>query len=478
MKQEVRTVIVQSPSVLRETAGVVRAVVHIVFWSALLMGASWFHGRSAGTAARTATAVDEVAFAALDGDAQRLYRDCLTGLAEAETTRSTTGDWPTVEQLAARKTPPFADAGYRWRMLRDGTLVNYVGEAANRPAFVISILEPDPGMPIDPQAVVDETHHKLRDGTVLHVSVWTGTKTLTKPAASPPFEDGWRRITMTTSEQPIAPASGPLRVGVTLHPYYSWTANVIAGVAGAEVVPVLPGEIDAGNYQPSPDDIATIAKLDAIVINGIGHDDFIADMIKASGNTRLVVIQANAETALMPSAHGEAQNSHTFISFTNAIQQTELIARKLGALRPADAAVFARNAAAYAGKLRAIRDAAAARLANAKIKRVVTVHDGYTYLLKEFGIDLVGVVQPAHGLTPSAKELGDMIELMKREHVSIVLTEEDFPDKLLQTLREATGAKVYIISHVAIGAYSPAEFETVMTKNADTLIQALVTDPP
>ena len=84
-----------------------------------------------------------------------------------------------------------------------------------------------------------------------------------------------------------APGSGsgaPLRVGVTLHPYYSWTANVVAGVPGAEVVPVLPGEIDAGNYQPSPDDIAKLAQLDAIVINGIGHDDFIRDMIKASGN--------------------------------------------------------------------------------------------------------------------------------------------------------------------------------------------------
>jgi zinc transport system substrate-binding protein len=242
-------------------------------------------------------------------------------------------------------------------------------------------------------------------------------------------------------------------------------------------VPVLPGEIDAGNYQPSPDDIGKLAKLDAIVINGIGHDDFIRDMIKASGNTKLVVIEANAQTPLVRSAHGDASNSHTFISFTNAIQQSRLIAKQLGALRPANADAFAANASAYADKLRAIQSAAAEQLAKAKIKRVVTVHDGYTYLLQEFGIELVGVVQPAHGLTPSAKELGDMIGLMKREKVSIVLTEEDFPDKLLATLRDATQAKVYIISHVAVGAYSAAEFETVMQNNANTLVKALVTDP-
>src|SRR5262249_38611417 len=156
-----------------------------------------------------------------------------------------------------------------------------------------------------------------------------------------------------------------------------------------------------------------LASLDAIVINGIGHDDFIRDMIAASGNTRLAVIEVNAGTAVVPSAHGEAANSHTFISFGNAIQQTELIATKLGELRPASAEAFAANARAYADKLRAIQGAAAVQLVHAKIHRVVTVHDGYTYLLKEFGIELAGVVQPAHGLTPSAKELGDMIELMK-----------------------------------------------------------------
>jgi zinc transport system substrate-binding protein len=272
------------------------------------------------------------------------------------------------------------------------------------------------------------------------------------------------------------PASAPLKVGVTLHPYFSWTSNVAAGT-DIEVIAVLPGEVDAGNYQPSPDDIAKLAKLDALVVNGIGHDDFIQDMIKASGNTKLVLVEANAETPLLPSAHGDGKNSHTFISLTNAIQQSRRIAAKLGELRPAHAAKLKANASAYADKLRAIQSAAGKQLAGAKIKRVVTVHDGYSYLLQELGIELAGVVQPAHGLVPSAKELGEMIELMKSHQVSIVLTEEDFPEKLLGTLKEATQAKVYVISHVATGPYTADKFETEMKTNADTLAKALVTDP-
>ena len=276
--------------------------------------------------------------------------------------------------------------------------------------------------------------------------------------------------------KPEPDAAPRLRVGVTLHPYFSWTSDVAPGL-DIEVVAVLPGEVDAGNYQPSPEDIAKLAKLDAIVINGIGHDDFIRDMIKASGNTTLVVIEANAATPLLPSAHGAAKNSHTFISFTNAIQQSRQIAARLGDLRPALAAKLKANTSTYANKLRAIQSTAAKQLAAAKIKRVVTVHDGYSYLLQELGIELAGVVQPAHGLIPSAKELADMIELIAKEKIRVVLTEEDFPDKLLATLKEATAAKVYVISHVATGAYTPDKFEREMEVNAKALVTALVTDP-
>ena len=281
----------------------------------------------------------------------------------------------------------------------------------------------------------------------------------------------------TPQPDPPTAGKGPLRVGITLQPYFSWTSNVVAGVPGAEVVPILPGEVDAGNYQPSPDDIAKLAKLDAIVINGIGHDDFIRDMIKASGNTGLVVIEVNAETPLVTYAHGEGKNSHTFISFTNAIQQTKLIAKKLGELRPASAEKFRANASIYADKLRAIEAGVSTKLGAAKIKKAVTVHDGYTYLLQEFGIELAGVVQPSHGLVPSAKELADLIEIMKAKAVTVVFTEEDFPDKLMTTLEDATKANVYIISHIATGTYAADKFEREMTKNAETLVQALVTDP-
>jgi zinc transport system substrate-binding protein len=84
------------------------------------------------------------------------------------------------------------------------------------------------------------------------------------------------------------------------------------------------------------------------------------------------------------------------------------------------------------------------------------------------------VVQPSHGLTPSAAELKDMVALLKREKITVVFSEETFPEPLLKVLRDEAGVNVYIISHIASGPFTPDKFEREMQENADTMIRALV----
>ena len=268
------------------------------------------------------------------------------------------------------------------------------------------------------------------------------------------------------------PAS-TLKIGVTLHPYYSWTSNVVGNLQGYEVRALLPGDVDAGDYQPRPQDIKRLADLDVVIVNGIGHDDFIFPMLKASGNTRATIVRVNAETPMIRLSRGAGVNSHTFISFSNAIQQTYAIQRALARVRPQDAAALQQNAAEYARRLRTIKARAASQLADAKITRVVTVHDGYGYLLQEFGLEVGGVVQPSHGLTPSAGELRDMVALLKREKITVVFSEATFPEPLLRVLRDEAGVSVFIISHIASGPFTADKFEREMQQNVDTMIRAL-----
>jgi zinc transport system substrate-binding protein len=149
----------------------------------------------------------------------------------------------------------------------------------------------------------------------------------------------------------------------------------------------------------------------------------------------------------------------------------------LSQLKPDLAEGFRKNADEYAKRLRKIKADAAQKLASAKISKVVTVHDGYSYLCQEFGIDVAGVVEPSHGLVPSAAELGQMVDLLKKDKIEVVFSEESFPKDLLEVLERDGGAKITVISHIASGDYTDDKFEKEMEENAKAMVAALGAGP-
>ncbi|MGH8350129.1 MAG: metal ABC transporter solute-binding protein, Zn/Mn family, partial [Pseudomonas sp.] len=88
-----------------------------------------------------------------------------------------------------------------------------------------------------------------------------------------------------------------LRIGITLHPYYSYVANIVGDKA--DVVPLIPAGFNPHAYEPRAEDIKRIRGLDVIVLNGVGHDDFADRMIAASETPSVPVIEANENVPLL-----------------------------------------------------------------------------------------------------------------------------------------------------------------------------------
>ena len=61
-----------------------------------------------------------------------------------------------------------------------------------------------------------------------------------------------------------------LRIGITLHPYYSYVANIVGDKA--EVVPLIPAGFNPHAYEPRAEDIQRISGLDVIVLE-VGEDE-------------------------------------------------------------------------------------------------------------------------------------------------------------------------------------------------------------
>jgi zinc transport system substrate-binding protein len=224
--------------------------------------------------------------------------------------------------------------------------------------------------------------------------------------------------------------------------------------------------------------------LNVLVVNGIGLDAFYPAMIRGAGRTNLPIIKANAGVPLLPTAHaheGEdededeaAMNSHTTISVNAAILQINNIAQELGKLRPDLKQEYAQNARAYVRELRKMLGGALAKLDeyDAKKLRVATVHDGYVYLFRDLGLEVVAVIEPADGMQPDPKYLAEQIAKIRAEKVNVLFAEEDFPSKFAEIIQQETGVKVGLLSHVAGGSYTTDKFQRDMQRNLDAIVKA------
>jgi zinc transport system substrate-binding protein len=273
------------------------------------------------------------------------------------------------------------------------------------------------------------------------------------------------------------------RIGVSLHPYYSWVKNIVGNTM--EVVSLIPLGSDPHSYQPLPADLVNLQGLDAVVINALGHDEFVKPMLKVVDTTHLAIIDTSKNLPLIPVFSYErvgegdkkkvSYNSHTYISITGSIQQVRTIADALGKLCPEDSAKFRKNSRAYAKRLRLMLADALERIDTIDLDslRIATVHDGYAYLFQELGIEIEAVVQPRHGIEPSARQLQDTIKRIKRANVNILFTEIDYKKKYLDIIFQETGCRIYSLSHISNGEYTAKRFENGMQDNLNDIVEAL-----
>jgi len=203
MASNLRTVEIRPPSVRDETLNVLKAAGAVV----LLVAAYLFRPQMSSQQA-VARPADLLPFQTLVRDAppadQRTFRELREGLLEAERIRATTAAWPEAVRLAQDGIPPFApdptrkDVNYRWTTFVQNGTVNYLGvpSVPSAPAWMLVIIEPEAGAPPDP-APNDETHHRLPDGTTLHVSIWRVEENRRRSglaAIQVPQNEGWTQL--------------------------------------------------------------------------------------------------------------------------------------------------------------------------------------------------------------------------------------------------------------------------------------------
>ena len=249
-------------------------------------------------------------------------------------------------------------------------------------------------------------------------------------------------------------------------------------------------DADAHVYQPTPTDAKTIAKANLVVINGYGFEGWIERLIKSSGYQGKVLVASNGIKPLKQSHEPDAskdrhQHDHTgdvdphaWQDLSNALRYVDNIAQALSETDPAGKPTYLANAKKYKEQI-ATLDANVRKSFNAippERRKIVTSHDAFGYFSRAYGISCIAPVGLNNEAEPSAADLGRIIKQIRREKIPAVFLESISDPRLLERIRQESGARVggTLYSDSLSKADGPAAtYLEMMRHNAKTLTSAL-----
>lgn len=259
-----------------------------------------------------------------------------------------------------------------------------------------------------------------------------------------------------------------IKIVASFYPMYIMAKNVVKDVPGVSVqnlTPPLTGCLH--DYTVTTNDMKKLADAQVFVANGAGMESFLDKIVAQHPN--LKIIQLSEGISLIKGEGNEGDNPHLWVSISNAIIQVKNLGEAMGEFDYIHKELYAKNTANYVAKLEALSQKMHSELVPYKGRSIITFHEAFPYFAQEFGFKIVAVVEREPGSEPSAKELADTIELVKKNGIPTLFSEPQYPDAAAGTIARETGAKVYVLDPAVTGPDDYDAYLNIMRNNLITL---------
>jgi len=246
------------------------------------------------------------------------------------------------------------------------------------------------------------------------------------------------------------PAPGTrLQVVTTVAPLTS----LVAAVAGdrADVHGVIPEGQDSHTYEPKPSVATLLSTADVVFVNGLDLEDPLRDLARQDIRSGAQLVELGTLT-LDPDAYiydfsfprdGGKPNPHLWTDPPMARCYAAIAASVLAKADSANAPVYRANFDALAARIddldHRMQDASARMPASDR--KLLTYHDAYAYFAAHYGWTVIGAIQVSSFEDPTPKEVAQLIEQIRREHVPAIFGSEVFPSPVLAQIGKETGVR-------------------------------------
>lgn len=273
------------------------------------------------------------------------------------------------------------------------------------------------------------------------------------------------------------------QIVASVFPVWLLLKQVTRDVPGIEVGLLLPaGTGCPHDYSMTPQDRRTLARADVLVINGLGLESFLGEPGKSAQLMKegavLIDISSRVDQLLPDDGHdGHGVNPHIFASPAMMSRMAVSLAVQLAQHDPEHASLYEENGRRTAERLDALAADFAALGSRIAGRGVLVQHNVFNYLARDTGLVVDAMVQAHEGQEPSAREMLDLVRIIREKHTAAVITEPQYPARTGRTLAAETGIPCISLDPVASGPSDAPDdyYETVMRGNLRILENSLGT---
>lgn len=221
-------------------------------------------------------------------------------------------------------------------------------------------------------------------------------------------------------------------------------AQNVAGDA-AEVSSITKPGAEIHDYEPTPKDIAKAQSADLILWNGLNLERWFERFFQTLKKDVPSVVVTNGiePISIFEGPYQGMPNPHAWMSPSNALVYIENIKQALMKYDPANAAIYEKNAQAYAEKIKQLDKPLRDKLSQVpEAQRWLATSEGaFSYLAKDYGFKEIYLWPINAEQQGTPQQVRQLIDLVRKNNVPVVFSESTISPKPAQQVAKESGAK-------------------------------------